>query len=102
VLPLIESRRPQIARLCQRRGVRRLEVFGSAARGDFDPARSDIDLLVEFEPASGRSALDTCFALKEELEGLFGRPVDLVMPSAMTNPYIRADIDRSRQRVYAA
>lgn len=82
--------------------VRRLEVFGSATRDDFDPASSDIDFLVEFEPGTQRSALDLYFGFKEELEALFARPVDLVMPAAIRNPYVRAEIDRARQLVYAA
>lgn len=50
MLPLIAERRSDIAALCRRFGVRRLVVFGSAARGaDFDPARSDLDFLVEFD-----------------------------------------------------
>jgi predicted nucleotidyltransferase len=102
MVPAIESRRAQLSELCSRMGVRRLEVFGSAARGDFDPASSDIDLLVEFEPGIEGSALSTYFGLKDELEALFARRVDLVMPSAVRNPYVRAEIDRSRELVYAA
>ena len=102
MVPEIESRRPQLAALCTRMGVRRLEVFGSAARGDFNPASSDIDFLVEFEPDIEGTALGSYFGLKDELEALFARPVDLVMPSAVRNPYVRAEIDRSREVVYAA
>lgn len=102
MVPAIESRRSQLDELCRRMGVRRLEVFGSAARHDFDQALSDIDFLVEFEPDSGRSALETYFGFKDELEALFARPVDLVMPAAIRNPYIRAEIERAKQVVYAA
>src|SRR5262245_57675215 len=98
----IESRRPQLDELCRRMGVRRLEVFGSAARDDFDPAGSDIDFLVEFETGARGSPLETYFGLRDELETLFSRRVDLVMPSAIRNPYVRAEIDRARQLVYAA
>jgi len=100
--PEIQSRRPQLDALCRRMGVRRLEVFGSAARDDFNPASSDIDFLVEFDPSIDGSALETYFGLKDELEALFARPVDLVMPGAVRNPYVRAEIDRARQVVYAA
>jgi predicted nucleotidyltransferase len=59
--------------------VRRLNLFGSAARGDFDPQRSDVDFLVEFD----RTHTDALyFGLKEALEGLLGRPVDLVESGA--------------------
>lgn len=102
MLPAIESRRAQLANLCKRLRVRRLEVFGSATREDFDPVFSDIDFLVEFEPGIEGSALGTYFGLKDELEALFARPVDLVMPSAVRNPFVRAEIDRAREVVYAA
>lgn len=102
MLPLIESRRADLAELCRRLGVRRLELFGSATREDFDPVESDLDFLVEFTPGSPRRALDSYFTLKEALETLFERPVDLVMPDAVTNPYVRADIERSRVTLYAA
>jgi len=101
MLSLIETRRKEIVDLCRRRHVRRLELFGSAVRDDFDPARSDLDFLVEFDLQDAR-ALDTYFGLKEELESLFGRPVDLTMPSAVRNPFVRAQIENQRQLVYAA
>jgi hypothetical protein len=83
--------------------VRRLEVFGSAARGtDFDPGYSDIDFLVEFDPTAGARAFANYFDLKEALEALLGRPVDLVMQGAVENPYLLAGIARSREPVFAA
>jgi predicted nucleotidyltransferase len=90
--PLIEQHRDDIARLCRRFAVRRLEVFGSAARAaDFDPARSDADFLVEFEPESGLDPLHQFFGLAEELEQLLGRSVDLLERSAVeaSRNYIR-------------
>ena len=99
--PIIEERRAEIAALCRRFHVRRLDVFGSAA-GDFDPARSDVDLLVEFDPRSTLKAMDQYFGLKEELEALFERPVDLVVASAVKNPYIRKSIEETRETLYAA
>ena len=98
--PLIAERRAEIARLCRLHKVRRLEVFGSAARGDdFNPERSDADFLVEFDPGS-RPSLDTYFDLKEGLEGLLQRKVDLVQPGAVRNPYLLASINRSREIVH--
>jgi uncharacterized protein len=83
--------------------VARLEVFGSAARGtDFDPARSDVDFLVEFKPGSTLSPLEQFFGLAHALEDLLGRPLDLVQPSAVKNPFIRAGINRSREVLYGA
>src|SRR5271157_4475139 len=77
MLPLIAERRSQIADICRRFGVRRLAVFGSAARGqDFDPERSDVDFLVAFEPPQGPS-LGDYLALRDALAAAVGRPVDL-------------------------
>lgn len=98
----IESRREQIVELCRRYDVRRLDIFGSATRDDFDPARSDFDLLVEFEPDSSLRFLDQYFGFKEKLEELLGRSVDLVMPAAVVNPYLRESIERDRRTLYAA
>ena len=80
----------------------RLEVFGSAARGtDFDPQTSDADFLVEFDPDCGLAPFDQFFDLAEALSMTLGRPVDLVEPGAINNPYLRAAIDRSRDLDYA-
>lgn len=100
--PLIEAQRARLPAVCSRYDVRRLEVFGSAARHDFDPLTSDLDFLVEFEDSPTGRSFDTYFALKDELESIFKRNVDLVEPGAVRNPYVRAEIDRDRQLVYAA
>jgi predicted nucleotidyltransferase len=100
--PQVLQHRADIGALCRRSHVRRLDVFGSAARGeDFDPQRSDVDFLVEFD-ASTAPTLDLFFSLRDQLAALMGRPVDLVMAGAVRNPFIRADIERSREMVYAA
>ena len=100
--PLIEKNRSEIAHVCRQYRVRRLEVFGSAARaGDFDPEKSDADFLVEFE-ADSHPGLETFFGLKDALAGLLRRKVDLVQAGAVRNPYVRASIDRAREVVYGA
>jgi predicted nucleotidyltransferase len=78
-------------------------VFGSAARGvDFDPGHSDVDFLVEFDRARITPTLDTFFELRDQLAALVGRPVDLVMAGSIRNPFVQADIERSRETVYAS
>jgi hypothetical protein len=100
MLPLIGERRSEIAALCRRFGVRRLAVFGSAARGvDFDPERSDIDFVVTFEPSDGVS-LSEFLALRDALSKAVGRRVDLVMEGGVRNPFILAGIQRSAEPVY--
>jgi predicted nucleotidyltransferase len=99
----ISLHREELRELCRRFHVRRLDVFGSAARGDFDPGRSDLDFLVEFDSrAPDALSLKTYFGLKESLEALFGRSIDLVEPGALRNPYVKASIERSRETVFAA
>src|SRR5438045_1377499 len=76
-LGLINERRRQLNTLCRRYAVRRLALFGSALRDDFDPATSDLDLTVDFGKPRGRSPERQYFDFKAALEALFGRPVDL-------------------------
>jgi predicted nucleotidyltransferase len=100
---LIEQQREAIAGLCRRYRVRRLDVFGSGARGtDFDPGHSDVDFVVEFDPAGSRPKLKTFFALRDELAAVLGRRVDLVMAGSVSNPYIKAEVERTREPVYTA
>jgi predicted nucleotidyltransferase len=99
---LIEAHLTEIAALCRPFHVSRLDVFGSAARGsDFDPARSDVDLLVTYRPGC-HPGIGAYQDLRDALADLLGRPVDLVMETAVENPFVRAGIERSRQVVYAA
>jgi predicted nucleotidyltransferase len=87
--------------LCRHFGATRLDAFGSAVRSDFDPAKSDLDFLVEFEPLPPARHAAAYFELKRELEALFGRPVDLLTPSALENPFLRRRVDAERRLIYA-
>ncbi len=89
-----------IARLCDAHGVERLEVFGSAADGRFDPARSDFDFIVTFGPSAREAISDHYFALADGLEALLGRKVDLLTDQPIRNPYLRRAVDASRRDVY--
>lgn len=99
---LVTEKQEQMGEVCRRFRVRRLELFGSATDGGFRPQDSDLDFLVEFEPLGTGEHADAYFGLLEALEGLFGRPVDLVMADAIRNPYFRQSVDRTRRLVYAA
>ena len=93
--------REALARICRARLVRRLELFGSAAGDGFDQQRSDMDLLVEFQPGTDLGPwMALYFELKEDLEKLFGRKVDLVMPSAMQNPWFIREVNKTRRPLY--
>ncbi len=97
----ITERRTEIERLCREYRVRRLAVFGSALRDDFDAERSDIDFLVEFQPLELGENFETYFGLREGLMHLFSRKVDLVMRTAIRNPYFRREVERTHEVLYA-
>ena len=90
----------KLSELCARYGVNRLEVFGSAARGNFDPKHSDVDFLVDFAEKHPLGAFERYFGLKEALEQLFQRPVDLVEEKAIRNPYFHQAIAQDKVLVY--
>ena len=101
MIPLITERTRELNALCRTHGVLRLEVFGSAATGKYRPGQSDLDFLVEFRELPEGSYADAYFGLQEALEDLFDRPVDLIVESAIRNPYFRESVDQSRQTLYA-
>ena len=96
----IAQYKDEIARLCKSFGIKRLEIFGSASTSDFN-AESDIDCLIEFD-GSGGSHFHRYFDFKDALEALFERDVDVVVGSAMRNPYFKAEVESRKKLVYAA
>lgn len=86
--------------LCQKWKVTELSLFGSILRDDFGP-ESDIDLLVVFQPGAPWSMWDL-MDMKDELETLFGRSVDLVEKEALRNPWRKQRILSTYEVVYAA
>jgi predicted nucleotidyltransferase len=98
---LIEDKRSEIEEICRRRGVQKIEVFGSAAGDRFDPLRSDFDFLVTFQELDPNEYADAYFGLLEDWQALFKRPVDLVVASAIQNPYFRETVEATRTLLYA-
>lgn len=101
MLDLLNRHRDQIAALCRKHGVKKLELFGSAASDDFKPDTSDIDFFFEFD-ANPRLISDRYFGLMEDLELLLGRSVDLVSSRDVRNPYFLQVANRHRVTLYAA
>ncbi len=99
---VVQARLAEIQALCRELGVRRLDVFGSAVGESFDVDSSDIDVLVEFNTSPDFDYFGSYFALKEELERIFSRPVDVVSVTSVRNPYFLAEVMRSRESLYAA
>lgn len=98
--PRLTVPRDRIADLCRRWKVAELSFCGSVMRDDFRPD-SDVAVLVTFEPDAEWSLLDVV-TMKQELESLLGRRVDLVEEAALRNPFRRAAIQQSKHQVYAA
>jgi uncharacterized protein len=99
---LLTQKKPEVADLCRRAGARRLDVFGSAVRADFDPTHSDLDFLVEFDEVAPAAYAHAFFGLKTGLEALFNRPVDLLTPHNLANPFFRRRVAAECQLLYAS
>lgn len=102
MLESFASHREELARLFQAHKVCRAELFGSAATGTAT-ANSDIDILVTFNgDLDILDYADNYFDLKEKLEALLGRAVDLVSSRSLKNPVLIAAINASKKVLYAA
>ncbi len=101
MIALLKANREDIAAICRTHGVRKLEIFGSAASGPFNPSTSDLDFVVDFlDYGPGVALRFTGFA--HDMEFLFRRSVDLIFDVKLTNPYFRRAVDSSRELVYDA
>jgi len=100
VIPLVSDNRAEIAALCERYGVRRLELFGSAVKGTFDPVTSDLDFIVDLGPYEPNLATRSIH-LANDLEALFGRSVDLVTASSIRHQYFIDELEATGQVMYA-
>ena len=96
----LTSQLPTIATLCERYGVAHMELFGSATGSDFNSETSDYDFLVELDKQAPGSLARRWIDLADALEKLLGRPVDLVNPNYIRNPYFLQTVNQSRTLVY--
>jgi predicted nucleotidyltransferase len=95
----IERIKPDIERVCRSLPAKRLGLFGSALRGDFSQG-SDVDVLVIFDSGENIDLFDKYFELKEQLQEVFKRQVDLVVDKQFKNPVLRETINRTRTIIY--
>ena len=102
MVPVVAKHANELDALCRRYGVLQLDLFGSAATGAYRKGESDLDFVVEFLPATTETYSDTYFGLLRALEQLFGERVDLVVGSAITNPYFLQAVEETRAPIYAA
>lgn len=96
---LIELNIEKIRHLCLKHKVNKLFVFGSVLKDSFTN-ESDIDLVVDFENVDLNEYADNYFDLKDQLESIFNRPVDLLEEKGIRNPFLRKQIDFEKQLVY--
>ena len=93
----IERYRPDLEKACREFSLQRLDLVGSASRTDF-ASDSDVDFLVTFK--GNTKLFQRYFGLKERLESIFERTVDLIEERAVKNPYVRATFQKDRVNVY--
>lgn len=98
--PIISQNLPELTILCEQFGVRRLYIFGSAGTEKFKPGASDLDLIVELNEMSPLERGENLIALWEHLEVLFNMKVDLITDQPIKNPFLRAEIERTKRLVY--
>jgi predicted nucleotidyltransferase len=98
----VDAVRRPLAATCERTGVKRLQIFGSATGSHFEPSSSDLDLLVEFFEDQPSGIADRYLTLAETLERLFQRKVDLLTSRSLQNPHLRVAVTRSAQTIYEA
>ena len=98
----ITDRHAVLAALCERMHTRRLVLFGSATRADFEPERSDLDFVFTFDDLPPVDYANAFFELKQGLETLFEWPVDLLTSNSVRNPYLRQRIAAEQVVPYGA
>ena len=102
MISIVTEHAAELKQLCLRYSVLSLHLFGTASIGHYRPEESDLDFVVEFRPLPSGTYADTYFGLLESLERMFGRPVDLVISSAIKNPYFRKSVEETRTLLYEA
>lgn len=101
MISLLTDNKNAIADICRQFGIRKLDVFGSAATGDFDPDSSDIDFIVDLGGYE-RGVSRRYFGLAETLEQVLGRSVDLLTEVQIKDPFFRQRVEEQRINVYTA
>lgn len=95
----VEPLKPRIVEICRQAKVRRLDIIGAAASGDC-PGEAEVDVLVQFQ-CDGGQLFNRFFDLKEGLEQVFGRSVDVTVEETVTSPALWENIEHSRRNIYA-
>jgi predicted nucleotidyltransferase len=97
---LIKDKYADFIDLCHSHSVDKIYAFGSSITDQFNPNSSDIDLVVKVDIADPADRGDALLSLWDKLEALFKRKVDLLTDESIKNPYLRANVDRTKKLIY--
>ena len=101
MIEVVKQHRSELVSLCLKYGIAKLDVFGSAAIGNFVPGKSDVDFIVEFV-VSDPGIADRLVDFADAAEMLLATSVDIVIESGISNPYLLHSISESREAIYDA
>ena len=100
MISIIEQNQSKIIALCERYRVQRLDLFGSAAKGNFKPESSDLDFIALFADTASTDYADRYISFAESLEKIFKRPVDVLTERMLGQAEFRQSVEPTRQIVY--
>lgn len=101
--PIIEDRKEELKRICERLKIRRLYAFGSAVSSDKFRENSDIDFLITFDDSiSPEEYSENYFQLMYRLKELFNREIDVITERSLSNPYFIDSVNKSKVLIYEA
>lgn len=91
----------QIKKICVELQLKQLDLFGSATTDNFGPD-SDLDIIIQFKKNADLNHFDNYFRLKEQLQSIFHRPIDIIIDGSVKNPYLKENISQTRINIYAS
>jgi|SRR6056297_500023 len=97
----VNLKKEQLQQICKKYNVKELYLFGSATTDDFSE-ESDLDFIVKFDRQGFEGAFDQFIDFKQELEHIYGRPVDLYHLKKFRNTIFQKEVERSKELLYAA
>ena len=100
LMTLIKERYTDFVDLCRSHKVDKIYAFGSSITDHFDPNKSDIDIVVKVDIKDPIDRGETLLSLWDKLEALFKRKVDLLTEDSIRNPYLKANINRTKKLIY--
>jgi len=91
----------ELKKICTELQLARLDLFGSATTDNFGPD-SDLDIIVSFKNNADINHFDNYFLLKNRLQNIFHRPIDIIIEGSVKNPYLKESIAQTRTNIYAS